>query len=296
MAHHRAHSSPMSTSVSRRARAGSSDQLPPATLLELVHGADAVDTGPLPALIRVVPGRHGPVLELRPVLDDPIDVLVGRIAPATTLAVGVRAPAHSHHLDELRPTTPGRVLHLVDTRGRSVTLLPGTGPTDPVIGPTDAALIGRVPEACRRQLGLPTPAATARGGHDDRRPVADTAGGRRGPRRRRAVERCRGPAPRRLRADHHAGRRRPGAASRRVAAGAGSRCDARWREAARASSPAASMPPRRPGWTRACSPAGSSPSSPRRTILLDVLDATAGPATADRLRAAGQLAVGTGES
>ncbi len=148
----------MSTSVSGRARAGSSDQLPPATLLELVHSADAVDTGPLPALIRVVRGRHGPVLELRPVPGDPIDVLVGRIAPAATLAVGLRAPAHSHHLDEPRPATPGRVLHLVDTRGRSVTLLPGTGPTDPVIGPTDAPLIGRVPEACRRQLGLPTPA------------------------------------------------------------------------------------------------------------------------------------------
>ncbi len=44
-------------------------------------------------------------------------------------------------------------------RGTSVTVVPGAGPADPVVGPTGTPLIGRVPEACRRQLGLPTPPA-----------------------------------------------------------------------------------------------------------------------------------------
>ena len=133
------------------------DALPPATLVDLVRHLDASGPGDTPALICVVPGRAGPVVELDVVLDDPVDALIGRVAPADALAVGLRAPAHSHHLDGRRPPTAGRVLHLVNVRGTSVTLLPGTRPAGPVVGPTDAPLIGRVPEACRRQLGLPTP-------------------------------------------------------------------------------------------------------------------------------------------
>ena len=256
-------------------------------------GVDAVDTGDLPALLRVVPGRHGPVLELRSVLDDPIDVLVGRIAPADTLAVGLRAPAHIHHLDTQRPATPGRVLHLVTTTGTSVTLLPATEPVERFIGPTGAPLIGRVPEACRRQLGLPTPppppvevttivdlwltrltAAAVRGDAAHWTDAVALLPAAPGPTVTPADA---------ARALHHAAARWSWEQLRRAAEGGSTGWVAGCLDAATA------------GWMDEGMFArwiiGELPSA---EILLEVLDATTGPATADRLRAAAHLAANIG--
>jgi hypothetical protein len=85
---------------------------------------------------------------------DPVDALVGRIAAADVVAVGLRAPARSRLARGQGPVVHGVVVHLVDRTGTSVTVAPALGPL--VVGPTREPIAGRAADACRRMLGLPT--------------------------------------------------------------------------------------------------------------------------------------------
>jgi hypothetical protein len=84
--------------------------------------------------------------------------LRGFVAPPDWWAFGVLSTGTVRHLD--RPTDdglPGRVIvHLVARSGVAVSLVGGTG-TAPIELGVDQPIIGRLADACRRVLGLPTP-------------------------------------------------------------------------------------------------------------------------------------------
>ena len=114
----------------------------------------------LPALIRVVPGRPraGPRAAPRPRRSDRRPRRADRTSRHAGRRTACPGPQPPPRRTSDRPH-PGGSSTSSAPRGTSVTLLPGTGAGGcGSIGPTDAPLIGRVPEACRRQLGLPTPA------------------------------------------------------------------------------------------------------------------------------------------
>jgi hypothetical protein len=91
-------------------------------------------------------------IELGP--DDPVAAVVGMSLPAGVDAVAFAADAATRSAADERPGDRGRLIHLVATSGLSVTLLPG--PDGRRIGPTTDVQAGRVPEVCRRLLGLGT--------------------------------------------------------------------------------------------------------------------------------------------
>ena len=90
---------------------------------------------------------------------DPITSLYGFRAPPEWLAFGVVTSGTARHLDD-RDAAPldVRVAHFLDRRGIEVSLAKtGIGETPVVVdlcGPPTVS--GRVPDACRRVLGLPT--------------------------------------------------------------------------------------------------------------------------------------------
>jgi len=87
---------------------------------------------------------------------DPATLLLGRTAPAELWAVGVAAGVRTRPLDDLSRADDAAFVHLVDRRGCSVAVLgpPGTAPA--VTGPHAEPALGRIADACRRMLGLPT--------------------------------------------------------------------------------------------------------------------------------------------
>jgi hypothetical protein len=90
---------------------------------------------------------------------DPIGALYGFRAPAEWLAFGVVTSGTARHLDD-RDVSPidVRVAHFLDRRGFEVSLAKTGDGAAPVLvdlcGPPTVS--GRVPDACRRVLGLPT--------------------------------------------------------------------------------------------------------------------------------------------
>lgn len=96
----------------------------------------------------------GPLRRITLSADDPVAAVVDRALPTGADLAGVVAPARSRLLGDDRPVTHGRLVHLVTSTGVSVTVLPG--PQRRCIGPTAEIQAGRVPDVCRRLLGLST--------------------------------------------------------------------------------------------------------------------------------------------
>ena len=92
-----------------------------------------------------------------PVLDDhPVDALYGRRAPVDASMVGLRAPASVSTRHD-RCSWNGGVVHLVTRTGVAVTAVQDEGGIVNVFGPDTDPQSGRVPDSCRRVLGLTTP-------------------------------------------------------------------------------------------------------------------------------------------
>lgn len=110
--------------------------------------ADYTDHGPFDLSVRALPA------------DDPIGSLFGLRAPDEWVAFGVVTVGTARHLDALdSPPMRVRVVHLLDRRGLEVSLAKTDGAAAPLLvdlcgAPTS---LGRVPDTCRRVLGLPTP-------------------------------------------------------------------------------------------------------------------------------------------
>ena len=110
---------------------------------------------------------HG--VERRPLLGiDPVAELIG-IEPARDWhAIGVRAPARGHRRSH--PDTPNEdfpavtmscsLVHLIDRRGTSITVLSVEGSESIRLGPDRTLREGRIADACRRVFALPTAPAT----------------------------------------------------------------------------------------------------------------------------------------
>jgi hypothetical protein len=99
-------------------------------------------------------------LSVRPLPSlDPVGALYGFRAPDEWVAFGIVTSGEAHHLDD-RDTEPFdiRLVYFLDRRGLEVSLAkagPGGAPVlVDVIGPP--SVLGRVPDTCRRVLGLPT--------------------------------------------------------------------------------------------------------------------------------------------
>ncbi|CAM8647140.1 hypothetical protein MCETE7_01645 [Acidimicrobiia bacterium] len=102
-------------------------------------------TPPLSRLELVELGGNDPVLEL-----------VGRPIPSNWRAVGLRAGAHARRGDDPTTAQSGNVVHIVHRDGTAVTVLSFPSVDRLVLGPDMEVRDGRVPDACRRLLGLPT--------------------------------------------------------------------------------------------------------------------------------------------
>ena len=88
--------------------------------------------------------------------DDPVERLFGLVVQGAVSAVGICAPAtvtlsSIGHMDE----TDHTVIHIVNRQGTSVTRLISRSGSR-WFGPSAEPQKGRVPDACRRVLGLPT--------------------------------------------------------------------------------------------------------------------------------------------
>jgi hypothetical protein len=98
-------------------------------------------------------------LHLRELVADPVDALVGFVAPAEWWAFGVVAPASLHSLEHGgrgQERRGFRVAHLVSRHGAARAVAVGPEGVELVTGPRAAAPAGRVPDVCRRVLGLAT--------------------------------------------------------------------------------------------------------------------------------------------
>jgi hypothetical protein len=88
--------------------------------------------------------------------DDPVLGLIGRAIPSSWRAVGLRAGAHARRGDDPATAQSGNVVHIVHRDGTAVTVLSFPSVDRLVLGPDMEIRDGRVPDACRRLLGLPT--------------------------------------------------------------------------------------------------------------------------------------------
>lgn len=86
---------------------------------------------------------------------DPVASIVGVVAPPSWWAVGLVSSAQARHLDGA-PLGEIAFVHLVARDGTSVGVLGDPDGTTHVDGPHRVPQIGRVPDLCRRALGLPT--------------------------------------------------------------------------------------------------------------------------------------------
>jgi len=129
-----------------------------------LHDSDA-DHGPLAMALEAVDGHGVEVATRTYETDDVVAALADLDASASWLAFGVVCEGRAHPTDArcrpLHPPPPGspervRFGVLVDRNGTAVTgLRRATGHFDPL---PDGPALGRVPDACRRVLGLPTAA------------------------------------------------------------------------------------------------------------------------------------------
>ncbi len=87
---------------------------------------------------------------------DPIGRLLGLDAVPEWWAVGVAANSTARSMDGGPDRWPVTFVHLVARDGTTVNLLDDGRGTRHVEGPDDAVHTGRVPDLCRRMLGLPT--------------------------------------------------------------------------------------------------------------------------------------------
>ena len=87
---------------------------------------------------------------------DPVLELVGRAISSSWIAVGLRAGAHARRGDDPTTAHSGNVVHIVHRDGTAVTVLSFPPVDRLVLGPDTEIRDGRVPDACRRLLGLPT--------------------------------------------------------------------------------------------------------------------------------------------
>lgn len=100
--------------------------------------------------LRLAPDRH------------PVDELAGAVAPADWCALGVAATGLAHPLDGPAEAVRVRTVHLVGRDGawasRWCPLDPSDGGGDGCTGPADGSRrpTGRLDDACRRALDLPT--------------------------------------------------------------------------------------------------------------------------------------------
>jgi hypothetical protein len=128
--------------------------------------ADATGEADAPDAVRAVgvsdpPGDpRGGCLHLRELVADPVDAMVGFVAPPAWWAFGIVAPVTLHDLDErggLAGSRPGRrLVHLTSRHGATCAVAAGPDGVELVQGPRPPALEGRIPDACRRVLGLAT--------------------------------------------------------------------------------------------------------------------------------------------
>lgn len=99
-------------------------------------------------------------LHLQPLVGDPVEAMVGFVAPSEWWAFGVVAPVTLHALGDgtdASDVRPGRRLaHLVSRHGSTCSVAVGPEGVDVVQGPRASAFEGRIPDACRRVLGLAT--------------------------------------------------------------------------------------------------------------------------------------------
>jgi len=94
---------------------------------------------------------------------DPIGSLFGFYAPDPWLAFGVAMRGTAHHVDIPDDAAiPVRISYLLDRKGFEVSVARAEG-TSPLLVDLsgDPATLGRVPDTCRRVLGLPTEPADA---------------------------------------------------------------------------------------------------------------------------------------
>lgn len=103
---------------------------------------------------------RGGCLHLRELVADPVDALVGFLAPTEWWAFGVVAPVSLHALDDdgaRGEQRPGRRLALLVSR-HGATRAVASGPlgVELAVGRDAAAPEGRIPDVCRRALGLAT--------------------------------------------------------------------------------------------------------------------------------------------
>lgn len=101
------------------------------------------------AIVEVEPGEHVDIAVNPLPADDPIGALYGFTAPAKWLAFGVATNATSIGNDGASDRV--RIVYLVDRAGRAVHAARGI---ELSAGADEAT--GRVPDICRRVLGLPT--------------------------------------------------------------------------------------------------------------------------------------------
>jgi hypothetical protein len=100
---------------------------------------------------------HGEVTTTPLPADDPVLGLFGRIAGPETTAVGMVGPARARSMEDAEIGGHGQFVHLLRRDGMAVTVVPPSGEAPSrTLGPTDEPQVGRVPDACRRILGLPT--------------------------------------------------------------------------------------------------------------------------------------------
>ncbi len=85
--------------------------------------------------------------------DDPVRSLLGWVAPSDAIAVGVDAPAFARSTVIDGPTHSGRVRHVQFRDGTCTTSFVRDGE---VLTTTSSVTSGRVPDLCRRALGLAT--------------------------------------------------------------------------------------------------------------------------------------------
>jgi len=130
----------------------------------LDEAAEAAGWGGRPSLVRVTawpsrPVREGFDLGIRPLEDDRsvVEALSGFSAPSEWMAIGVVTEGTARHLvDTTSERRRVRCVHLVDRTGASASTLRLQGEAASVFGGDDDHGRGRIDDACRRALELPT--------------------------------------------------------------------------------------------------------------------------------------------
>jgi hypothetical protein len=131
--------------------------IPPLDIEALVNLAKK-QKGHQPALLSFTDTELFECAEL--VADDPVASLYGRVAPSNITAVGLCASATVSSINETAADDDASsVIHIVQRSGRAVTVL-FSGDDVRWFGPTHRPQQGRVPDSCRRLLGLSTTPAS----------------------------------------------------------------------------------------------------------------------------------------